>query len=295
VRDTPAELAKLIDRMRGELHAGAGSFERGKKAFDNHCSKCHKFEGRGHDVGPNLDGAARDIEYLLVNVLDPNRVIGAPYFMRQVVLKSGRIESGLLAEEDEQSVTLKGENDVKKVVLRKDIEEVQVSPKSVMPEGLAGTMTAQDFRDLVRYAMVNPFLTEIAEAGPVDRGAVSGLDEKPAWKRRSVGVSGRITLPELKKSQMLAISAEVTAPGAMPTRLLLGSDAGLQVFLNGKEVHRGEPTGKAAEPDQVAVNVELKEGRNVLLIKATEARKGSAVYARFLDPQRKLRHPEPGK
>jgi len=155
-RDTPAELAALIDRMRKELAAAPGSFERGRKVFDNHCAKCHQFEGRGHDVGPNLDGAARDIEYLLANILDPNRVVGQPYFLRLVTLKNGRVESGLLAAEDETTLTLKGENGALKVLARKEIEEVLVQEKSIMPEGLAGAMTARDFRDLIRYLMRNP-------------------------------------------------------------------------------------------------------------------------------------------
>src|SRR5207245_3604863 len=121
-RDTPAELDTLINKMRGQLYAGRGSFARGKIVFDNQCAKCHKFDGRGHEVGPNLDGAARDIDYLLVNVLDPNRVVGQPYYMRTIELKNGRIETGLLVAEDDQSVTLKGENDVLKQMQRKDIE-----------------------------------------------------------------------------------------------------------------------------------------------------------------------------
>ena len=47
VRETPANLLALIDKMRGQLHEGRGSFERGRKVFDNQCAKCHKFEGRG--------------------------------------------------------------------------------------------------------------------------------------------------------------------------------------------------------------------------------------------------------
>src|SRR5947208_6282546 len=112
--------------MRGELYTGSASFERGRKVFDNHCVKCHQFEGRGHEVGPNLDGAARDVEYLLVNVLDPNRVVGQPYFLRVVTLTNGRVETGLLAAQDDNSLTLKTENDALKVIARKDIDEVAV-------------------------------------------------------------------------------------------------------------------------------------------------------------------------
>src|SRR5262249_307169 len=164
--NTPAELNALIGRMRVSLAEGRGSFERGRKVFEVQCAKCHRFEGKGHDVGPNLDGAARDIDYLLVNVLDPNRVVGQPYYTRFVALKDGRIETGLLAAEDERSIALKGENDAIKVFQKRDIEEVTVQPKSLMPEGLANNMTVPDFRDLIRYLMASPFLTEVGVAGP---------------------------------------------------------------------------------------------------------------------------------
>src|SRR5206468_12196423 len=134
VRDnTSAELNKLIERMRSALFEGRGSFERGRKAFENQCAKCHRFEGKGHEVGPNLDGAARDIDYLLVNVLDPNRVVGQPYYTRFAALKNGRVETGLLAAEDDLSITLKNENDSLKVIAKKDIEELTVQPRSRMP------------------------------------------------------------------------------------------------------------------------------------------------------------------
>src|SRR5262249_27472436 len=153
-RDTPAELNKLIDKMRLALDEKRASFARGRKVFDAQCAKCHKFDGRGHEVGPPLDGAGRDIEYLLINVLDPDRVVGQPYYLRVVQLTDGRLETGLLHAEDETTITLKVENDQLKVIQKKDIDgKVRVVEKSVMPEGLAGAMTVQDFRDLVRYAM----------------------------------------------------------------------------------------------------------------------------------------------
>src|SRR5207245_11457758 len=130
-----AELTALIERMRATLFAGRGSFEAGRKVFETQCAKCHRFEGNGHDVGPNLDGAARDIDYLLVNVLDPNRVVGQPYYTRFVTLKNGRIETGLLASEDEQSVTLKSENDALKVIPEKENDENNVHTKTTISNG----------------------------------------------------------------------------------------------------------------------------------------------------------------
>jgi putative membrane-bound dehydrogenase-like protein len=283
VRDTPAELNALIDRTRKEIDEGRPSFARGQKVFENACAKCHKFEGKGHGVGPELDGAGRDIEYLLINVIDPNRVVGAPYFTRLVTLKSGRVESGLLAAEDEASVTLKSENDALKVIARKDIDEIQVSQKSVMPEGLTGAMKPGEFRDLVRYVMANPFLTEVTVSGPQRTLPV-------------VGVHGRIPLPPAAGNgeTVSTVEAEVTAPAGMKTRLLLGAGVPVRAWVNGKLVYDGKP-GDGKGPDQAGADVELKEGANSIVVKATYRGDKEGLYARLLDPHRKLRYPEPAE
>jgi putative membrane-bound dehydrogenase-like protein len=301
VRDTPAELNALIDRMRREIDEGRPSFARGRKVFENVCAKCHKFEGQGHEVGPALDGGGRDIEYLLVNVLDPNRVVGAPYFTRVVTLKSGKVESGLLAAEDDASVTLKGENDALKVIARKDIDEIEVSQKSVMPEGLTGGMKPGEFRDLVRYVMANPFLTDVIVSGPLDPNDRLARDVKAlvrdagvARSRPVVGVHGRIPLPAPKGDgeAVAVIEAEVTAPAAMKARLMLGAGVPVQAWVNGKRAYDGQP-GDGKGPDQAGADVELKEGTNVVVIKATYKGGKEGLYVRFLDPNRRLRYPEP--
>jgi putative heme-binding domain-containing protein len=293
-RDTPAELNALIEKMRAQLHEGRGSFARGRAVFENQCAKCHKFEGKGHEVGPVLDGAARDIEYLLVNVLDPNRVVGQPYYLRVVERKDGRLETGLLHAEDEMSITLKGENDQLKVIQKKDIEgPVRVLEKSVMPEGLGSAMTVQDFRDLIRYTMAHPFLTEVTVAAdfkgdPANAEALKAV----SWARPVVGPPGRIPLPAGKGGTAL-VAAEVTAPEALKTRLQLGAAQPLRVWLNGELVYQGTPGGGRAEPDQDGVAVQLRPGVNRLLFEVRCGSEGGVLYARLVDAERKLRYPEP--
>jgi putative membrane-bound dehydrogenase-like protein len=274
IRATPAELNQLIDKMRGELAAAPGSFNRGKLVFDNQCAKCHKFDGRGFEVGPNIEGGGRDIEYLLINVLDPNRVIGAPYFMRTVNLLNGRVETGVLAAEDDQSITLKTENAVLKQIQKKDIDDIKVQEKSLMPEGLANNMTVQDFRDLVRYVMANPFMTtvQIGSANPV------------------VGVNGRVPLPDSDKR--VAVDAIVIAPENMKARLLVGSRTDFIVSINDNAAVPGKGSNTAAQPDQTAVEVSLRKGENRLRFVTTTKGKGEVAYLRFHDPERKLRYPD---
>lgn len=284
-RPTPAELNALMDKMRGELAAAPGSFNRGKLVFDNQCAKCHKFDGRGSEVGPSIEGAGRDIEYLLINVLDPNRVIGAPYFMRTVNLLNGRVETGVLQAEDGQSITLKTENAVLKQIQKKDIDDVKVQEKSLMPEGLGNNMSVQDFRDLVRYAMANPFITSVTFA----EGKVTPV----------VGVTGRIKLPDAKAGEV-AIEARVFAPADMTARLMVGSRTDFTVVSHdpastagGESAFSqasGKGSGQPAQPDQSVVEVKLKKGETRVVFVTKYGGANESVYLRFHDPDRKLRY-----
>ncbi len=278
-RPTPVELNKLIDKMRGEL-AQPGSFARGKIVFANQCAKCHKFEGTGAEVGPPLDGAGRDIEYILANVIDPNRVIGAPYFQRIVKTLDGRVEQGLLAEEDDKFITLKVENGVLKKIAKKDLDEpVKIIEKSMMPEGITTGMSTQDFRDLVRFVMASPFITDVN----VDGRAVAA------------GVNGYIALPDRKVAGTTVVEAKLSTNAAAKTQLLVGSRDGFEVFLDGKPLGTGKGSGARVEPDREAVAVELTPGEHTITVKSNYAGIGRGIFLRLLDPDRKVSYPEVGK
>jgi putative heme-binding domain-containing protein len=275
---TPADLAKLIDKTRDSLYEAPASFARGKVVFANNCAKCHKFEGSGAEVGPPLEGAGRDIEYILGNVLDPNRVIGAPYFVRTARLLDDTVFQGLLAEEDEKTITLKIENGVLKKIKKEDLNgPVQVSEKSLMPEGLGYNMTAQDFRDLVRYVMAHPFVTD---------ATVNGT-------KLAAGAPGRFILPDTKGAPAV-IEAEVTATADVKTRLLVGSTGDYEVRIDGKPLGVGKGTGKQLRPDQDSFEVTLPTGKHTLAIVVRGGGAGQALHARFLDPDRKLSYPDAG-
>jgi putative heme-binding domain-containing protein len=278
-RPTPKELNALIDKTRDSLYAGPASFARGKLVFETNCAKCHKFDGKGAEVGPPLDGAARDIEYILVNVIDPNRVIGAPYFLRIARLADGTVQQGVLAEEDEKSVTLKIENGVLRKIAKADLEgPVQTVEKSLMPEGLGYNMTPQDFRDLVRYLMADPFLTDVTVNG----------------KPESAGVPGRVALPDAKGGPVV-VEATVTAPEDVKTTLLIGSSAEFVVRVDGKAVGGGVGAGKEVRPDMAGFEVLLPKGTHTVTVAVKAAGPGQVVYARFRDPDRKLRYPDVGE
>jgi hypothetical protein len=222
--------------------------------------------------------------------------VGQPYFTRVVVLKNGRVETGLLAAEDPHSVTLKTENDALKIIERKDIDELTVQEKSLMPEGLNNNMSPQDFRDLIRYLMANPFLTDVAVANCQAKAvnvANPLRNEGITWNWPIVGPAGRIPLPISQGSvpRIATVAAEVMAPASVHTRLLLGAAHPIQVWMNGKAVYRGTPGKEPAEPDQASVEVDLQEGINHIVFEIRYQGDREVLYARLLDPQRKLIYP----
>ncbi len=84
-----------------------GDVERGRALFAKHCSACHRAEGQGHEIGPNLATIkARGPESILVNVLDPNAEVNPQYLNYVVLTVDGRTMTGMIASENANSVTL---------------------------------------------------------------------------------------------------------------------------------------------------------------------------------------------
>lgn len=148
---TPAEIEREIRRWIVLLRNGRGNPERGREIFLKKCGTCHTFRGEGHTVAPDLTGADRSVDYLITNIVDPNRVVGIPYFQHVVATKAGQVVSGKLLEETEDRIVLELEEGRRVIVPKDEIEEYVVRPVSVMPEGLLEDLSEEDVRDLIEY------------------------------------------------------------------------------------------------------------------------------------------------
>ena len=253
-----------------------GSFVKGRAVFEAQCSKCHKFEGRGFSVGPALDGAGRDLDYLLVNILDPNRVVGQPYFLRRVTLKKGTVEEGLLHEEDAQKTALKGENDAVRVIAKSEVESIDVIERSMMPEGLGYAMTTQDFRDLVRDLMLNPPINDWSMIGlSSEKQKLESLEPNLNWKQQLLGASGRLSLPNTEKESVVHLVTTIQASADLSTRIEFGGVAPTHAWFNGHEV----PASGA---------IDVHHGTNKLMVEIRYTGDKKSFSARILDPERKV-------
>jgi putative membrane-bound dehydrogenase-like protein len=131
---------------------------RGKTVFKKVCSTCHRLENEGVEVGPDLLSALRNKspETLLVDILDPSREVDPRYLNYQIITKSGRVFTGMIASETGSSLTLRRAEKAEDTILRIEIEEIQATGKSLMPEGLELQLSKQDLGDLIAYLMQVP-------------------------------------------------------------------------------------------------------------------------------------------
>lgn len=151
-RESTEDKAREIARYRGMVESSApGDAQRGKEVFARYCQQCHTIFGAGGKVGPDLTGSDRgNIYYVLQNIIDPNAVIPNVYRASTLETKDDRVITGIVTKEDGASVTIITATETN-VVPKSDVQSLQESQLSMMPEGLIQTMTDMDVRDLVAY------------------------------------------------------------------------------------------------------------------------------------------------
>jgi putative membrane-bound dehydrogenase-like protein len=129
-----------------------GDAARGDKVYERECMACHRLGERGSQVGPNLALIRnRTPAALLEAILDPNREVQPSFVSYVVVDDSGRTLTGLITAETANSVTLSRDKGFSETILKQNIEQIQSTGKSLMPEGLEKTVDPQGLADLLAF------------------------------------------------------------------------------------------------------------------------------------------------
>jgi putative membrane-bound dehydrogenase-like protein len=181
-RDIPAYLAQLLQRVVGnrflivwgtveampeyteqafakfralltEEAIAKADPRKGQTIYRDTCFACHKMNGEGGLIGPDLTGANRsDVEYLLGNILTPNAVIQDVYKMNIVLTRDGQMYSGVPSSETRRQLQLRVTNAEEPITIPKSqIEDREISDMSMMPEGLIDYLSDQEVLDLFAY------------------------------------------------------------------------------------------------------------------------------------------------
>ena len=129
-----------------------GDVARGRAVFGKACATCHRVDGLGLAVGPDIgDTRTKTRAMLLTDILNPNGAIDGNYINYVVSLRDGRVVNGLIAAESAGSLTLRRAEDQTEVVLRQDVDEVRSTGASLMPEGLEQSITIDEMTDLLSF------------------------------------------------------------------------------------------------------------------------------------------------
>jgi len=156
VRDSSAEKQQLIAHWKAKLSAdvvAAGDKSKGRVVFNATCASCHSLYGYGDRAGLDLTGAGRNnLDYLLGNIIDPSAVVNADFRMHIVQLEDGRTLNGIIIAKSERTITLKTARE-SVVIDRSEIETMQESSLSLMPDGIFASLTVSQVCDLISYLM----------------------------------------------------------------------------------------------------------------------------------------------
>ena len=132
-----------------------GDRERGRTLYRKHCANCHKLQGVGTAVGPNLAALkVRSPQALLTAILDPNQAVEAKYLEFIAVTVDGRQHAGILSRETTTDITLQGPQGKQTVILRKNIDVLRTSGKSLMPVGVEKDLSHQNLADIIHYLQI---------------------------------------------------------------------------------------------------------------------------------------------
>jgi putative heme-binding domain-containing protein len=142
-----------------EIGLKARDFDRGRTLFAAaKCFACHRFNGEGGGLGPDLSGVAgrfstRD---LLESIVLPSKTISDQYEAVTIAAIDGRVVTGRIVNlsNDRLMISTDMLDPSRMIGIRRgDIEAMKTSPVSMMPEGLLNSLDRDEVLDLIAYLL----------------------------------------------------------------------------------------------------------------------------------------------
>ena len=143
-----------------EILSLEGNADRGRTFFfaatAAQCLNCHKVQGKGGDLGPDLSQVGKKYKpaELLESLLKPSLKIDPKFATYQVITIDGKVFSGLLLNKEDDPVTLRVLQQGKPTTIqiaKDDIDQLSMQRKSLMPDRMLRDLTAQQAADLVAF------------------------------------------------------------------------------------------------------------------------------------------------
>jgi putative heme-binding domain-containing protein len=150
-RPAPEKTETWLTRLEGPANSEAG-----RRVFfqpkAGGCFRCHRIEGRGRDVGPDLSGVGRaERRHLLQAILEPSVLVAPRYQAWHLETAEGKVFTGMLVRTYLDEYTYLDERGEFFKLNTRQVATSRPVRTSIMPGGLADQLTDQELRDLLAY------------------------------------------------------------------------------------------------------------------------------------------------
>jgi len=164
----PEKAARLTETLRARQNSRAeklaalepllagGKAGSGREVFFSPaaaCAACHRVQGEGGMVGPDLShiGAIRSGRDLLESIVYPSSTLAQGYQAASLILKDGTELSGIIAGQFPEHLLLRQASGQEARVSRSDIVTQTARENSLMPDGFDAALNREQFRDLLAF------------------------------------------------------------------------------------------------------------------------------------------------
>ena len=156
IQETPEARVAAIKKWQAVLTPetiAKADRDNGAALFKKSCAACHKLYGEGKAIAPDLTGANRsNLEYLLMNIVDPSSVVPKQFTTSVIALNDGRVITGVVVSETEQTLVVQTDKE-QLTIARADVDETKNTGKSLMPDGMLDSLSEDQVRDLFGFMM----------------------------------------------------------------------------------------------------------------------------------------------
>ena len=285
-----------------QLVTTKGNAKRGKELYLNTnlvaCATCHRMEGVGGNVGPDLTRMwdTQTIEKILESIVAPSKEIKEGYQSYKAVTAQGQVYTGLKVSENTQAVTIREASGRDVRIAKPDLEELTVSKVSLMPDNVISQLSFDQFIDLLAF-LKSQQSQESLRGAVLDYNVAVGLspkwndkvrfetslnpltDESVAklWQSRSVEPNGVLDitalLPQKKPSSAYALTYIYT-PKKQRVTIALNADDAVHVWIAGKQTFEQKvPMIPYPRPVATKIETDLPAGWSPVLVKLATASK----------------------
>jgi putative heme-binding domain-containing protein len=148
---TDVDRRALVEEYLAVANSG-GDVNRGAELFSDKCAACHKVGIIGQPVGADLAALTDKSPSVIVTaVIDPNLAVEPKFLSYTAITTQGLVYTGMLAGESGASITLVDQEGKQHTILRSELEELESTGKSLMPEGFEKDLTPKDLADVIAY------------------------------------------------------------------------------------------------------------------------------------------------